>query len=145
VLTTDQKGAIAESAIVHAAVKLGIDVYKPLSDGGRSDLIFEVGSTLLRVQCKWAPRCGETVVIRCYSNRRAREGVRRRAYTAAEVDVIAAYCPQLDRCFFVPADRFDGHKQLMLRLSPSLNNQRTGVNWAEDFAFEARLRALVGP
>jgi hypothetical protein len=28
VLTTDQKGAIAESAIVHAAIKLGVGVYR---------------------------------------------------------------------------------------------------------------------
>jgi hypothetical protein len=29
-LSTDQKGAIAESAIVHAAIKLGIGVYRRL-------------------------------------------------------------------------------------------------------------------
>ena len=33
----------------------------------------------------------------------------------------------------------------MLRLAPSRNNQRLGINWAEDFAFEARLKALLGP
>ena len=43
-LTTDQKGAIAEAAIAFAAVKLGIDVYKPLSDGTRYDLIIDVGA-----------------------------------------------------------------------------------------------------
>jgi hypothetical protein len=30
VLTTDQKGAIAETAIIHAAVKLGIPVARPV-------------------------------------------------------------------------------------------------------------------
>jgi hypothetical protein len=145
VLTTDQKGAVAESAIVHAAIKLGIDVYKPLTDGGRYDLIFDVGSTLLRVQCKWAPRHGDVVVVRCYSARRAREGLRRRSYTAAEVDVIAAYCPDVDHCFFVPAERFDSRLQVGLRLAPSRNNQKLGINCADDFGFEARLRALVGP
>jgi PD-(D/E)XK endonuclease len=64
---------------------------------------------------------------------------------AAEVDAIAAYCPELDRCFFVPADRFDGHSELSLRLVASRNNQRLRVNWAEHFAFEARLEALLGP
>jgi hypothetical protein len=144
-LTTDQKGAIAESAIVHAAIKLGVDVYKPLSDGGRYDLILGLGYSLLRVQCKWAPKQGDVVLIRCYSNRRAPEGFRKRSYTAAEVDVIAAYCPELDRRFLVTSDRFDGHSQLMLRLTPSRNNQRLGVNWADDFAFEARLMDLLGP
>ena len=33
VLTTDQKGAIAEIAIATAAIRLGIGVFKPLSDG----------------------------------------------------------------------------------------------------------------
>jgi PD-(D/E)XK nuclease superfamily protein len=58
VLTTNQEGAIAETAIVHAAVKLGIGLFKLISDGERYDLIFDVGSRLLRVQCKWATRMG---------------------------------------------------------------------------------------
>jgi hypothetical protein len=32
VLTTDQKGAIAESAILHAAIERGIGVYVPFGD-----------------------------------------------------------------------------------------------------------------
>ena len=144
-LTTDQKGAIAESAIAHAAIKLGVGVYKPMFEGGRYDLIFDVGSRLLRVQCKWAPRHRHVVVVRCRSCRRTRAGLCHRAYTAAEVDVIAAYCPELDRCFFVLAERFDGHLELGLRLAPSRNNQQAGINWADDFAFEARLEALLGP
>jgi hypothetical protein len=145
VLTTDQKGAAAELAIAHAAAELGVGVFKPLTDGERYDLIFETGSRLIRVQCKWAPVHGQTVIVRCYSNRRAREGLRRRTYTAGEADAIAAYCPGLNRCFFVPAERFDGHAQLLLRLAPSRNNQRLGINWAEDFDFGARLTALLGP
>jgi hypothetical protein len=41
-LTTDQKGAIAETAIVHTAIKLGIGVAKPIADE-RYDLIFDFG------------------------------------------------------------------------------------------------------
>ena len=144
-LTTDQKGAVAELAIAHAAAELGVGVFKPLTDGERYDLIFEVGSSLLRIQCKWAPRHGDVVIVRCHSARRAREGLRRRSYTAAEVDAIAAYCPDVDGCFFVPAERFDGHLQVGLRLAPSRNNQRAGITWAEDFVFKARLEALLGP
>ena len=47
-LTSDQKGAIAESSIAAAAIKLGIGVYKPLFEGGRYDLIFDTG-LLVRV------------------------------------------------------------------------------------------------
>ena len=62
-LTSDQKGNIAEAAVVSAAVKLGIDVYKPVGEGGRYDMIFEIDGRLLRIQCKWARRHGD--VIRC--------------------------------------------------------------------------------
>ena len=144
-LTTDQKGAIAESAIASAAIRGDVGVYRPMFDGGRYDLIFDLGCALLRVQCKWAPRQGEVIIVRCYSCRRAREGLRRRTYTAGEADAIAAYCSDLDRCFLIPADRFDGHAQLLLRLAPCKNNQRLGINWAEDYELSARLTVLLGP
>ena len=145
-LTTDQKGAIAETAIAHAAIKLGIGVYKPVSDGDRYDLIFDVNATLLRIQCKWARRHGDVVVIRCYSARRTRDGLRRRTYSAAEVDAIVAYCPDVDRCYFVAAERFDGHAKVRLRLEPCRNNQRSGVNWAGDFLFDSLdLLEIQGP
>jgi len=136
-LSTDKKGAIAESAITLAAIELGIDVYRPLFEGGRYDLIFDVGSRLLRVQCKWAVRSGDVVVVRCYSSRRASEGMRVRKYTATEVDVIAAYCAAVGRCYVLLPQHFDGRRQFHLRLEPSRNNQRCGINWANDFLLES--------
>ena len=136
-LTTDQKGSIAELAIAAAAARLDIGVFKPLTDGERFDLIFNVTPGLLRVQCKWASMHGEVLVVRCYSCRRAREGLRQRAYTAGEVDLIAAYSSELDRCFVLPPPLFHERRTIHLRLSHSRNNQRTGINWADDFALEA--------
>ena len=40
-------------AIQLEAVKLGLDVYRPIAEGGRCDLILGFGYELLRVQCKW--------------------------------------------------------------------------------------------
>jgi hypothetical protein len=138
-LSTDQKGAIAESAIVHAAIKLGIGVYMPFSDGERCDLILDLGHSLARLQCKWAPLQGNVVLVRAYSSRRTAEGLRRRRYTAMQIDAIAAYCPDLDRCYYLPGERVVGRSEVVLRIAPSRNNQARRINWAEDFAFE-RLR-----
>jgi PD-(D/E)XK endonuclease len=139
VFTTDQKGNIAEAAIVYAAVKLGIDVYRPVGEGGRYDMIFEVGSQLLRVQCKWAPRHRDVVVIRCYSARRNRHGLIRRKYLDGEIDAFAAYCPDTDRCYFLPFQSFLNRTQIQLRLGPCKNNQKLGINWAKDYDFAATL------
>ena len=60
VLTTDQKGAIAEQAIAFEAMRLGLGVFVPLGDE-RYDLILDLRPHLLRVQCKWAVRTGDVV------------------------------------------------------------------------------------
>ena len=66
-------------------------------------------------------------------------------YSASEIDAIAAYSMELRRCVFIPIDEIPGRSYVQLRLEPCRNNQRVGVNWAEDFDFEARLTALLGP
>jgi hypothetical protein len=50
-LTTDQKGNIAELKIAACAAELGIDVYRPVGEGGRYDMIFGLASKLFRIQC----------------------------------------------------------------------------------------------
>jgi PD-(D/E)XK endonuclease len=104
VLTTDQKGNIAEVAITLAALRLGIDVYRPIGEGGRYDLILDLAGGLSRVQCKWACRRVDVVIVRCYSSRRNRHGLLRRIYAEGEIDAFAAYC-EGDRSVFPPALR----------------------------------------
>jgi hypothetical protein len=144
-MTPDQKGSIAEIAVMNAAVKLGIGVLKPMTDGERYDLVFDLRPRLVRVQCKWAVRFGDVVTIRCRSSRRGRDGYVRRSYSSGEIDAFAAYCAELDRCYYVPIERFDNRREIRLRLVPTRNNQERGINWAEDFQFEATLSRLVGP
>lgn len=138
-LTTDQKGAIAEMAVAWEATKLGVEVYRPVFEGGRFDMIFLLGEHLVRIQCKWATRQGDVVVVRCYSNRRTRDGLERRLYTAQEIDAFAVYCAELEKCFFLPYERFPNQAQIFLRLAPSRNNQRELVNWARDYEFAVTL------
>jgi hypothetical protein len=144
VMTTDQKGAIAEACIAAAAVKLGIEVYRPIAEGSRYDLIFDLGRRLLRVQCKWAARRRQTVVVPCQTSRRTADGFVRRRYTAEEVDAVAAYCLDLDRCFLIPIARVAQRPAIALRIGPCLNNQRRRINWADDFDFAATLRHHQG-
>jgi hypothetical protein len=131
-------------AIAWQAMKQGIEVYRPISEGGRFDMIFLMVDELARVQCKWAPRHGDAILVRCYSCRRAREGLRRRVYAASEIDAIAAYCPDNQRCYYLPFDWIGARKQILLRLAPTQNHQRLGIHWAEDFEFTAKLPTYHG-
>ena len=71
---------------------------------------------------------------------------RRQIHTISEeIDALAAYCPDLERCFLVPIARIDGRPTVHLRVAPTRNNQVRRVNRAEEFEFAATLRALTGP
>lgn len=135
--TSDQKGAIAESALVHAALKLGIGVFKPLSDEERYDLVFDLRPRLVRVRCKWAVRRGDVIQVPCYSSRRGRDGFVKTMYTSSEIDAVAAFCAELGRCFYLPVERFGVRTHVQLRLAPPRNNQRKGIHWASDYELES--------
>ena len=138
-LTTDLKGAIAETAVAHQALKLGFDVYKPVNEGTRYDLIIDVDGRLIRVQCKWARRHGDVVTVQCCSSRRSRTGHIKRGYTSEEIDAFGVYCPDEDRCYFLPIEHFPQQRAIRLRLRPTRNNQRLRICWADDHDFAARL------
>ena len=144
-LGPDRKGAIAEASVVAHATRLGIGVYRPVFEGGRFDLVLDVAGALLRAQVKWASRSGGAIVVRCYSSRRAPEGMRVRRYTSAEVDLIVAYYAELDRCYVLPPTLFEGRRMVHLRIAPTGNNQRARVNWADDHRLEDLQCTVPGP
>src|SRR4051794_32239902 len=63
VLTSNDKGNIAEAAVALEAIKLGIDVLKPVTEHCRYDLAFDLRTRILRVQCKWATLVGDIVRV----------------------------------------------------------------------------------
>jgi hypothetical protein len=144
VLTTDQKGALAEQAIAFQALKCGVGVFRPLADE-RYDLIFDLRPGLLRVQCKWAVRQGEVIVVRCRRCRRGPDGFIHRGYAVGEIDAVAAYCDELDQAYLLPVELSVNRACVLLRLGPTKNNQRLRVNWAQDFELGATLARLQGP
>src|SRR3712207_9260801 len=83
------KGAIAEAAIAAAAVELGVVVLRPVVEGRRYDLVFDIDHRLYRVQCKWAPRRGAVIDIHLATCRHTPRGYVYPTYTRAEIDAVA--------------------------------------------------------
>ncbi len=136
-LSTNQKGAIAEAEVAAAAVRLGIEVYRPMQEGGRYDLILGVGPDLVRTQVKWANREGDVVVVRGRTSRLTPHGYVRTSYSASEIDGVAAWCPDTGDCYFVPIADIDGSRLHHLRLAPARNNQELLVHWASEYRLGA--------
>jgi hypothetical protein len=146
-LTPSQKGAAAEAAITAAVIQLGLTVLRPLCEGRRYDLIFDLEPTLLRVQCKLAKRVGGVLVIRLQTSRYTPGGYVFTSYSAKEIDAVGAYSAELNRCFLLPITEVEGMQGVHLRLDPSANNQARGVRWADDYELSPMVRRLqsAGP
>ena len=135
--SSNHKGAVAEVRIAAAAIELGIPVSKPLAEHERYDLVFDIDGRFVRVQCKWAARRGDVMVLRFESSRRGPEGFVRTPYVDGEVDAIAAYCPDTDTCYFVPVSEVGPRMALQLRLAPPKNGQKASIHLAADYELGA--------
>ena len=142
-LTGNQKGAIAEAEVCAAAIRLGIPVFTPLAEHGRCDLVLELGGRLLRVQCKWGSLVGDVIKVWLRTSRHTpRNGYVITTYNEAEVDAVAVYCSELDRCYLLPISLVGGRTGIYLRIAPSRNNQRLGLKWARDYEFSGAIAQL---
>lgn len=133
----NHKGNVAELAIATEAARLGLSVLKPLTEHERYDLVIGIGGKLLRVQCKWAKRKGDVILVNLSTSRRGPDGYIRGSYSATEVDAIGAYCEELKGCFLIPIQVVDGQQAVQLRLAPPRNGQRAALNWADKYCLGA--------
>jgi antitoxin (DNA-binding transcriptional repressor) of toxin-antitoxin stability system len=139
VLTSNDNGNIAEAAIALEAVKLGIDVLRPVSEHGRYDLLFDLGGRVIRVQCKWGAldRAAGVICVRVGGSRHTPAGYVRSTYSTDEVDAVAVYCGGLDEVFLVPIDVVAGRSAIRLRIDPPRNAQRACINLADEYRLGA--------
>jgi antitoxin (DNA-binding transcriptional repressor) of toxin-antitoxin stability system len=143
-MDSNVKGAVAEQAIVPAATRLGVPVLKPVSEHGRSDLALEIGDRLWRVQCKWGKLSAnrDVVIATIRGSRCAPNGYVWTTYTEDEIDLLAVYCEQLNRCFLVPSALIAGMAKIHLRLRPARTGQKSCITLADDFDFEGAVAQL---
>ena len=144
VLSSNQKGGIAETAILAAATKLGIPVLRPVVEHARYDLAFEIGDRIFRVQCKWGAldEDGSVIKVSLRSSWCTPTGYEHRQYESGEIDLVAVYCGDLDRCYLLPHELAVGRSGIWLRLSPPRNGQRASINLAEEFELPGAVAQL---
>ncbi len=141
-LTPSQKGAVAESALSAAALELGLTVLRPLCEGRRYDLVIDLEPRLLRVQCKLALSRNGALSIAVKTNRCTPAGYVSTSYSASEIDAVGVYSPDLRSCYLIPVVEVAGRRALHLRLSPTRNNQATGIRWARDYALSTMVELM---
>lgn len=117
-------------------------MYRPASEHARADLLFGIGPTILRVQCKTAVRREATLVVNTVTCRRTPAGYARRSYGADEIDLVAAFDPASERSYLLPIELVEGRTAISLRLQPARNGQRAGLHYAADYEFQGAVAQL---
>lgn len=140
----NQKGAIAEMAVAAEAAKHGLEVLWPLTEHMRYDLAIDLGGEIVRVQCKWARTDGDVVMVNLTTNHLTPlAGYKRSKYSPEEIDVVIAYCLEVDKCYVLPVELVQGRSSFHLRLTPTRNKQRAAVNSAADYEFTGAVAQLA--
>jgi prevent-host-death family protein len=142
VLTSNDKGNIAEMAIALEAMKLGIDVLKPVAEHCRYDLAFDLGDQILRVQVKTAKRRGDVLVINLVSSWHSPGGYVRSKYEVGEVDMIAAFDHETESSYLIPFPLVSDLSAVQLRLVPPKNGQRASIHFAADHTLSGAIAQL---
>ena len=104
-LSRDRKGQgeWAEVCFLWRAATLGFIVSKPFGDNARYDFVVDAGAGLLRVQVK-----SVSVAHRAdYRIPASSGGRKKKAYTAGQIDFLAAYIIPEDVWYIIPINAFD--------------------------------------
>jgi hypothetical protein len=125
-------GAISELKMMAALVDSGYRVLIPYGDSARYDVVIESeNGSFARVQVKTGRLLGGAIEFNGYSSHTHRGGAATRTY-CGEIDFFGIYCPQVDRCYLIPASEINTCGNL--RVKPPRNGQTRGIRWATDYA-----------
>jgi len=104
-----RRGELIELLFAQKAVSLGFRIFKPVCDESY-DFVLDSGRRLSRVQVKSTDRLrkGGYLIGACHFHSRSTK----RAYTAAEIDVLAAYIVPERAWYIIPIDQFTPQKWL---------------------------------
>jgi hypothetical protein len=128
------KGDKSALAVMLALHEIGLPFLVPLGENTRYDLALELGSQLVRVQCKTGRLRNGAVLFAacsCYGHHRNPQTARRDY--VGQVDYFAVYCPQTSGVYLTPIRDLPNRVSAALRVTPPRNNQRRFVRFAADY------------
>jgi hypothetical protein len=117
---TKRTGELSEAAFLLKAETLGFHIANPWGDSERYDFILDTGSRLWRVQLK----CTEVLRARGYDVQPSYSiyGQGKIAYSADDIDVLAAHIVPLNVWYILPIEAFAPSKSL--RFYPDIDCKR---------------------
>ena len=128
-MDTRTKGLIGELAVSKHLTEAGAIVFVPLNTLQRFDLLAYHDGRYYRIQVKYiSVRNGAISVANTTSPGSLGK---KKPYVRGDYDVMAIYCPDTARCYFLPNLR--AQITSVLRVMDTKNGQARGIKWARDY------------
>ncbi len=125
-------GERVEAIFLERAVSRGLAIAKPWGDSERYDFIIDAGEKLWRVQVKsssYKPIGRYGYPFKAYT----RSWKCGNAYTADQIDVLAAYVVPEDIWFIIPLEALNNAMAFVIHTYPRRNLNNRGQHRAHDF------------
>jgi len=139
-LNPKQKGNLVELQCISAFYELGYQVSIPYGENSRYDFVVDINNILYKVQVKAShPKKDQNAIeFSCQSHKSKKNGNTQRKYTPIEIDFFATFYN--GNCYLIPINECSRTK--VLRFDKCMNNQKTNINFAEDYLLSKQLEKL---
>jgi hypothetical protein len=134
--TPNLNGDIAEAQVKLSLIQKDLQVFEPIRDSCRSDLVAEVGDELYRVQIKsgWYSEGKVKFNTRSVTDH---DGNKYESDYVGDVDVFAVYCSEVDQVYWIPIEDTPSTK-MALRVEEAKQDD-SRINWAEDYLLDRKI------
>ena len=126
-------------AVMLALHDAGLDLLLPFGENTRYDLVVDLDSRLVRVQCKTGRlRNGAVFFATCSAYGHHRNPQAHRRDYADQIDYFAVYCPEtggvyLIPVYLIPIEDVPSKSSAALRVTPALNGQAKKIRLASTY------------
>ena len=130
---TKEKGDLG---ILKAQVSLfeqGFNIFTSLSEHLPFDLVAYKNGKFYRIQVKYRAMKDGAIMVGKRTSYADRNGSHNNYYDEKDIDIFCVYCPNNDKCYFIPNVEFN--KFLSLRILEPKKKQGSNVKYAVDYEF----------
>jgi len=128
---TKEKGDLGVLKVKTDLCEKGYLILSPESEHSPFDLVVYKDFQFKKVQVKYRTVVNNCLHVAFKSSWTDKNGNHFVPMDKTEVDVIAVYCPDTNKCYYFNPSNFN--KAILLRISPTKNNQSKNVKFADDY------------
>ncbi len=131
---TKNKGDIGVLKVQADLVTQGWTILVPQTEHAPFDIVVYKDKVFKRVQVKYRSIDNKgtlTVAFKSYWSNKS--GVQFSKQDISEIDLVAIYCPEIDKCCYIDSSEITEGNTLCLRVEIPKNNQKTGIRMFSDY------------